>query len=376
MPGPIRRTDKQVRFFLCGDVMTGRGLDQILPHPSDPELFESYVKDARTYVELAEDSHGSIERPVDFAYPWGEALEELERFQPDCRLINLETSVTRSDQYWLGKGINYRMHPDNLPCLTAAGIDCCALANNHVLDWGYPGLAETLNSLEQAGLRYAGAGLDQREASAPAVLAVEGRGTVLVFSFGSASSGVPAAWAAGEKKPGVNFLEDLSTESVKRIGELIGRSKKEGDLVVASIHWGGNWGFHIPPGQRYFAHQLIANAGVDLVHGHSSHHVKGIEVYRDKLILYGCGDFLTDYEGIGGREQYRGDLGLMYFPTLERESGRLTAMKLVPTRLRRFQVRRAGEEATQWLLETLNRESAELGTGVELDAAGWFDVVW
>ena len=94
--------------------------------------------------------NGPIRQPVSFAYIWGDALSELDSVSPDIRIINLETSITQSDDFWKGKGINYRMHPDNIPALTAAGIDICALANNHVLDWGYPGLQETLSSLKQA----------------------------------------------------------------------------------------------------------------------------------------------------------------------------------------------------------------------------------
>src|SRR5689334_12652302 len=127
---------RHVTLFLCGDVMTGRGVDQILPHPSAPELFEPYMRDARDYVLLAEESAGPIPRPVGFEYIWGEALGELGRAKPHARIVNLETSVTRSDDAMPGKGIHYRMHPENVGCLTAAGVEVSVLANNHVLDWG------------------------------------------------------------------------------------------------------------------------------------------------------------------------------------------------------------------------------------------------
>src|SRR5688500_8641778 len=141
-PGPRSQGHTPVMLFLCGDVMTGRGIDQVLPHLGNPTLFEEYMKSAMGYVELAEEANGPIPKPVAFAYIWGDALAELERAKPDVRIINLETAVTRSDDAQ-DKAVNYRMHPDNIPCLTAAHIDCCALANNHVLDWGYTGLAET-----------------------------------------------------------------------------------------------------------------------------------------------------------------------------------------------------------------------------------------
>ena len=142
-----------LRLFLCGDVMTGRGIDQALPHPVDPVLYEPYVRDAREYVDLAEKANGPIPRPVSFDYIWGDALQELERASVDLRIINLETAITSEETPWPDKGIHYRMHPLNIGCLSAARISACALANNHVLDWGYSGLSETLRSLDAAGSR-------------------------------------------------------------------------------------------------------------------------------------------------------------------------------------------------------------------------------
>lgn len=101
--------------FLCGDVMTGRGIDQILPHPVDPHLHEGYLGSALDYVTLAERAHGPIPRPVDFAYIWGDSLGELNELAPAARIINLETSVTTSEEYQ-AKGINYRV---NYPGLKA-----------------------------------------------------------------------------------------------------------------------------------------------------------------------------------------------------------------------------------------------------------------
>jgi hypothetical protein len=124
-----------IKLFLAGDVMTGRGIDQILPHPCGPVLFEDYVSSARDYVALAERAHGGIDAPVPFDYIWGDALAELRDQAPDVRIANLETAVTLSGAAE-SKGINYRMSPANVGALCAASLDCCTLANNHVLDWG------------------------------------------------------------------------------------------------------------------------------------------------------------------------------------------------------------------------------------------------
>jgi poly-gamma-glutamate synthesis protein (capsule biosynthesis protein) len=85
---------ESLNIFLAGDVMTGRGIDQILPHPSEPTLYESYIRDARRYVALAEQTNGPIRRPVGFPYIWGDALATLRRIEPDVRIVNLETSIT------------------------------------------------------------------------------------------------------------------------------------------------------------------------------------------------------------------------------------------------------------------------------------------
>jgi poly-gamma-glutamate capsule biosynthesis protein CapA/YwtB (metallophosphatase superfamily) len=355
--------------------MTGRGIDQILPHPGNPALHETYVRSAATYVDLAEKVGGPVPKPVNFAYIWGEALAELERVAPDLRIINLETAITISDQRWLGKEVHYRMHPANAQCLTAAGIDCCALANNHLLDWGYKGLDETLATLDQAGIRHAGAGRNREDAEAPAILEVPGKGRILLFSCGSASSGIPDEWQATENR-GVYLLRELSGTEVERIADRVAAVKRAGDIVVVSIHWGGNWGYDISNRERQFAHRLIDAAGVDLVHGHSSHHVKGIEVYRERLILYGCGDFLNDYEGISGQEEFRGDLGLMYFPSLDPATGKLVRLEMTPTKICYLRVNRASAEEARWLQEVLNREGERLGTRVTLDDERTLSLQW
>lgn len=100
-----------ITLFLAGDVMTGRGIDQVLPHPADPVIYEPYMRSASGYLELAELKNGLIQKPVDNSYIWGDALAMLDAIKPDLRIINLETSVTESDDYWPDKGINYRMHP-------------------------------------------------------------------------------------------------------------------------------------------------------------------------------------------------------------------------------------------------------------------------
>jgi poly-gamma-glutamate synthesis protein (capsule biosynthesis protein) len=354
-----------VRLFLCGDVMTGRGIDQILPHPGKPGLYERWVTSAVDYVSLAERANGPLPRPVDPAYPWGDALALLAHFRPQARIVNLETAVTASDDAEAGKGIHYRMHPANLPCLTAAGIDCCVLANNHVMDWGLAGLHETVATLHAAHIRTAGAGRNAVRAAAPAVVVLAPGRRILVFAYGEPGSGVAPEWAARGTRAGVNFLPELSMSAADAIARHAKAIRRSGDIVAVSLHWGGNWGFGIPRAQRDFARRLVDAGGADIVYGHSSHHVKGIEVYRGRLVLYGCGDFLNDYEGIGGYEKYRPDLCLMYLPVLDSADGSLRQLRLVPLQIRRMRLQRASREDAEWLRATLEREGEALGTQVD-----------
>jgi poly-gamma-glutamate capsule biosynthesis protein CapA/YwtB (metallophosphatase superfamily) len=255
-------------------------------------------------------------------------------------------------------------------------VDCCVLANNHVLDFSEAGLCETLDALEQAGIRRSGAGRDLAEAQAPAVIEVTNAGRVLVFAFGCGSGGIPPDWAAGRDRPGVNLLPDLSNRTLESIAQLTQGSRQQGDVQVASIHWGGNWGYRISRDEVRFAHGLIDVAGFSVVHGHSSHHPKAIEIYRDRPIFYGCGDFINDYEGIGGYEEFRSELALMYFPRLDVASGRLIDLKLAPLKISRFRLHRAPQKDAIWLSGILDRESARFGTHVSLSDGNRLVVRW
>ena len=135
------------------------------------------------------------------------------------------------------------------------------------------------------------------------------------------------------------------------------------------MHWGPNWGYGIPDEQRSFAHALIDRADVSVIHGHSSHHPKAIEVYRNRLILYGCGDFLNDYEGISGYEEFRDDLVLMYFADIA-PAGTLAALEIVPLQIRNFQLVRPSKQDICWMQQTLDRESRKFGVNIGLSPRG------
>jgi poly-gamma-glutamate synthesis protein (capsule biosynthesis protein) len=228
-----------ITLFLCGDVMIGRGVDQVQSTSVDPQLFEPSITSASDYVRLAETANGPIPRPVAPGYVWGEALEEIDAMRPDVRIVNLETAVTTSQAAWPAKDVLYRTHPENVAILRAARIDSCALANNHILDWGYAGLLETLDCLQSADLAIAGAGRDRSEAQAPAVIDL-GAGRVIVVGLGSTTSGIPPEWAATEDRPGVDLVDSGASGIAEGFAARIAPVRRPGDVVVASIHWGPN----------------------------------------------------------------------------------------------------------------------------------------
>lgn len=370
-----RAGSSPVRLFLGGDVMTGRGIDQIQRQPGDPRLYERSVQSALKYVELAEAASGAIPRRVSPDYVWGDALAELARLRPAARLVNLETAVTTANDHWPDKRVHYRMQPANVACLVAAQLDCCTLANNHVLDWSYVGLRETVATLGAAHIRTVGAGDTQAQARTPAVIDLHPGARLLIFGYGSPTSGVPRAWFAGPLVGGINGIDESDPSAAARVAADVRAVKRPGDLVVVAVHWGTNWGYEVSGEQRNLAHALIDQAGVDVVFGHSSHHPRPIEVHAGKLILYGCGDLLNDYEGVTGHEAYRPELGALYLPELDPSSGRLLRLYVRVTRVRRFRIELADRADTEWLQQTLARASQPYGTRLRRLDDGGLEVV-
>jgi len=362
------------RIFFCGDVMTGRAIDQVLAHPGDPRLAEPLPHGALDYVRLAEAVSGPISRPMTPQQFWGEALAELTRFDPLVRLINLETCISRA-KLLAGRSVHFRMNPANVDVLSAARIDCCALANNHALDTGRRGLGQTLTTLSKAGIATAGAGPTCSQAWVPAIL--ERAGTrFLIWSMACPDSGTPLAWGAGTRQPGIALVPDLSEQTLQAIARGVAAVRRPGDVVIFSIHWGPNWGYEVSAAQQRFARMLIDTAGVDLVHGHSSHHCKAIEVWAGKLIVYGCGDLVNDYEGIRPQGPARSDLGLLYLATLANGSARLIRLCMVPMQMKRLRLCRAPFADAQSVCTILNQQGRRFGTSARRAETGHIELLF
>ncbi len=347
-----------LKLLLGGDLMLGRGIDLRMPQHGKTPAHD-------------EQGHGPLPASFEPTTPWGQSLAWMEQFQPDLRLVNLETAITRSNQAWPGKAVHVRLHPANISVLHAARIDGCSLANNHSLDWGYTGLAETLHCLRRAGIQSAGAGLSPHQAQRPARWQLADGQQLLLFAWAFTSSGVPPAWAAEPNHPGLALLSGINSGSVKWLCRCINRQRRPGDRVVVSLHWGANWVPVVPEQHRWLARQLIELAGVDVVFGHSSHHPLPLEIHQGRLILYGCGDLINDSEDVPPHAPWRSDLVCLYGLKLERTSGALAGLELRPFQLRGFQLQEASAADHQLLSHQLGLEASPLGWRCRRHGNGW-----
>ncbi len=209
---------------------------------------------------------------------------------------NLETAITDRGNPLPNKAIWFRAVPETAQLLKNVGFDVVSLANNHVLDYDTEGFLDTMAYLEEANVKYVGAGLNINEALEPVILEAEGiKIGILAFSemadiFWSHS--YPRMFKAEEDLPGIAPLgpkyEDMLFNAVKEL-------RSQVDILIVTLHWGIEYVNYPNTYQRELAHKLV-DAGVDLIHGHHPHCIQSLEVYQDSLIAYSLGNFVFDQD--------------------------------------------------------------------------------
>ncbi len=233
----------------------------------------------------------------------------------DITVANLESALTQSGTRHPTKPIVFRSSPANVAGLVYAGIDVVSIANNHILDYGLPGLQENRSVLQQHGVAFSGAGANACEASLPVFLSRSGR-TFAFLGFsdrtGQYNNEQPYL-NAGENKPGFSNLTPF--ELVRQINA----ARSSADLIVVEMHSGTEYGTapQIPDGtvegeaalegdEDYSSsftaplatdreiRRLAIDAGADVVICHHPHIIQGFEVYRGKLIAHSLGNFAFD----------------------------------------------------------------------------------
>ena len=338
---------ERLRIGLTGDVMLGRNVDRRQRHPSREP-----------------------------AAVWGDVRERLRSL--DGLVINLECCLSTRGDPWerTYRPFHFRADPSwAIPALEAAGVDCCALANNHVLDFEEPALVDTLEHLDDAGIARAGAGRTLDEALEPAVFEVD-RGAdddrttadggidPLKIALVSLTDNTPE-YGAGVDEPGTAHVEiDVDDDRTRtRVKTALDRaSAADPDLLVASLHWGPNMVTEPPPSFEAFGRWLVER-GVDVVHGHSAHVFQGIEVHDGAPILYDTGDFVDDY---AVDRELRNDRGFLYELHVDRD-GVPVELGLVPTEIRDCSVHLADGDTATWSRERVRERSSAYGTTFERD---------
>lgn len=315
----ISKKSETMVIGFTGDVMLGRMVNEILKKESS-------------------------------SYPWGNVLPLL--WENDTNIINLETAITTHKQAML-KVFNFKTDPKNIESLLKANIKIVSLANNHILDFGETGLYETLSTLQKAGITYVGAGKTIQEAQKPYIFTQKGI-TIGVLGF---TDNEPD-WLATTTKPGINYIKVGDIEAVKKIVQSL---RKKVDFIIASIHWGPN--MRERPTQEFidFAHQMI-DAGIDIIHGHSAHIFQGIELYKNKLIMYDTGDFVDDYMVTPA---LRNNLSFLFQVKIDKQ--RIKSLRLTPVFIENMQVNLTKGNDYHWSMKRMQKLSKEFGTIISND---------
>lgn len=221
---------------------------------------------------------GMVMADSGYAYPFQNLREHVD--EADIFFTNLEapfgtTGKTFEKQY------TFRVNPDLVNVLLAGKINLVSLANNHIMDYGYSCLQETIDVLAKHQIKFAGAGRNLQEARKAAILEVKGK----KIGFLSYSLTFPEEFWASDSTPGTCFPYDTFVfKDVKAL-------KKTTDFVIVSCHWSAELLENAKKYQINLAHRMI-DAGADLILGHHPHVLQGIEMYKDRLIAYSLGNFI------------------------------------------------------------------------------------
>jgi len=219
-------------------------------------------------------------------YPFAASKSILEA--ADITAGNLETPITLRGTPAEDKKYVFKGKPEYLAGLKNAGFDVVTLANNHTLDQGWEGLSDTMDHLDDAGIRHVGAGRDDEEAFTPVYIESNG----MTVAYIGVTNIVPVTtWKADKNHPGVAEAYDLTRAKVA-----IQAARKLADVVVVMVHWGEELNERPVLRQTERGHAFI-DAGADLVIGSHPHILQGFEHYKGKWIAYSLGNFVFTSNG-------------------------------------------------------------------------------
>lgn len=248
------------------------------PEPKEKEIVIIAVGD----IMLSRNVDKKMEEYNDYRYPFFKTADLLK--SANITFGNLESPITPGRDIKTGEMI-FRTDPGSVEGLKYAGFDILSLANNHLPDFGKKGIVDTLNYLNEAKIKYVGAGLNEKEARKPKILEIEGIKTA--FLAYNDSDVVPLSYEAKENQAGTAFMrKEEMLEDVKKAKEI-------SDFLIVSMHSGQEYAKNPNSRQIDFARAAI-DAGADLIIGHHPHVIQKIEEYKEKFIFYSLGNFVFD----------------------------------------------------------------------------------
>lgn len=326
-----------------GDNMLGRAVQLSLFYQSDGDENITDTQSAKDYFnDILSDIDINELRQLNLYgdYLFGNIPLNLNE---DVRIINLEASPTYTIDTSSNKSIHYHVHIDNVNNIFSKFVNSylLCLANNHALDMGKESfINETLPNVKNI----IGVNL------LPTMI-----GNLAICNFGCGCSGIPKEWSSY-----INYLPPIiNDENVNIAFNVISKSfKNVNEIKILSIHWGPNWSYS-NDGQEYrkkLAYRLIDELGISVIHGHSSHHIRGIELYKGKIIIYGAGDFINDYEKIPSKYN---TYGALYVIDID-NSGNLTNLELLPVEMKNLQCKLTIDKDKIYnLIQFINKQSLQ-----------------
>ena len=231
-------------------------------------------------------------------------------YNADINMINEEFPFSNRGTPMPNKEYTFRTSTQYVSVLQDMGVDIVTLANNHALDYGTDALLDTFTTLDDAGIRYIGAGKNLDRAKKIEYFDVNGRR----IAFIGASRVLPVVeWYATSNRPGM-----LSTYDPTITCELIKEAKQQADYEVVYVHWGIEHTERPVKYQQDMGKKYI-DSGADIVVGTHTHSLQGVEFYQDKPIVYSLGNFIfskktTDTAMIKLEIDSDGNMNLAMYP--------------------------------------------------------------
>lgn len=275
----------------------------------------------------------------------------------DLCIINLENAITASNTQWQGapKAFYFGAEPIAAKSLQNAKVDMVNLSNNHTLDFDVQGLLDSLEHLNQVGIKHTGAGKNLTDALMPAIIDCKG------MTFGMVGfCDHQDDFAATESKPGIAYL-DLNDKplALQQFQSSLDALKNANvDWPILSLHWGPNM---VNRPSSYFqglAHDII-DMGYKMLFGHSAHVFHGIEIYKNYPIIYAAGDLVDDYYV---DPEFKNDHQLVF--EIHIAKGKLSKIKLHPVFISDCQVSPAVDEQFDFIAKRAIKLCQEMGTKV------------